>query len=380
MSIEERQIPVNQKISKGTTNLPTIIKWNKVNMVRSHSVKATVREIVHVIEEALDLVSINIIGNQSTGKTELALTLGHLIHKLSKLSFSVRLFGKDDLLKFAETLKSLKPTNYVLIFDDLSFLKASASSKQIELVKQAITEIRHLPGGQDVKIVIIKVSHYTLSVDKYLRQNDYSYFTTVGSSEMDNIEKIVGRRYMPTVHMFKKLYVSAITRKKFEYKLGSKGFLRYDYKNPFIPALFWNNESLRFIVSPKRNWIDPICSTCEEFAAKDKFENEIDIQKYVKESNGIWGESTFKTAVQIKLKEVGINALRPKLAQAMKFLDRTLATKKMSLEQLAVYYGFEPTKTKLFKKPDEVIAKSLIIKDEEKDLLDIELNDDSVVS
>lgn len=356
--MEVRKIEIKEKSVHGTDLLPTIIKWKDVNMVRSHSIKATVREIIHVIEESLDLVSINIIGNQSTGKTELAITLGHLIHKMSKLPFSVRLFGKDDLLKFADTLKSLKPTNYVLIFDDLSFLKANASTKQIELVKQAITEIRHLPGGKDVKIIIIKVSHYTLSVDKYLRQNDYSYFTTVGSSEMDNIEKIVTSRYMRTVRIFKTMYISAITRKKFIYKLGSKGFLSYNYKNPFIPILFWNNESLRLVVSPLRTWIDPICSTCEEFTNNEKFQSEVDIPKFIKESGDIWGESTFKTAVLIKLKEQGINALRPKLVQAMRFLDKILEKKKISLEGIAVYYGIEPTNTKLFKKIEPVLEES----------------------
>lgn len=290
MTLETREVILNPKSAQGTIEIPTVIKWKGENMIRSHSVKATIREIVHVIEQSLDLVSINIIGNQSTGKTELALLLAHLIHQISKLPFSVRLFGKDDLLNFADTLKSLKPTNYVLIFDDLSFLKANASNKQIEMVKQATTEIRHLPGGQDVKIIIIKISHYTLALDKYLRQNDYSYFTTVGSSEMDNMEKIVTTRYMGRVREFKKLFISAITRKKFSIKLGTKGGLTYSYKNPFIPVLFWNNDSLRLIVSPKRQWVDPICSTCEEFTSKEHFESEVDIEKLIDDSGQKFGD------------------------------------------------------------------------------------------
>lgn len=349
MSIREIEISPSQP--QKTTKLPVIIKWKGENMIRTHSIRSTVKEILQVIK-AIDVVQINIIGNQSTGKTTLARVLGHLIHKMSDIPFSVREFTKEDLLNFEKTLKSLSPTNYVLIFDDLSFMGASASKKQIEIVKQAMTEIRHLEGGQDVKIIMVKISHYTLGVDKYIRQNDFSFFTTVGSSELENMERIVGSKNMPKVHEFRKIYNSSITRKKFQYRLGKKGFFPYNYKNPFIPLLFWNNDSLRNIVSPSRDWIDPICSVCLQYTGEKHFESEINIGKWKIESDGKFGESTFKAAIRLKLYENGITVLDPRVVSAKRYLDRALEMKKISLEEIANHYGFKITNTKLRKKFD----------------------------
>ncbi|MDC8437974.1 MAG: hypothetical protein LV468_03110, partial [Candidatus Nitrosotenuis sp.] len=105
---------------------PIVITWKTAKMIRVHSIRASVREIVNVAN-SLDLVKVGIIGNQSTGKTATAKTIAHLIHKMSTIPFTVRVFEKDDLLNFEETLKHLTPANYVLVFDDVSFLGAGAS-------------------------------------------------------------------------------------------------------------------------------------------------------------------------------------------------------------------------------------------------------------
>lgn len=363
MTVEIREVAAKPQYEKDDLPLrPTIINWKDSRMLRTHSIGATVQEILQsvAVQDSQDVVQINIIGDPSSGKTTLAKTLGHLIHKRAKIEFSVRLFGRKELLNFEETLKTLSPANYVLIFDDLSFLGAEASSKQIEMVKKAVTEIRHLPGGKDVKIVIIKNFHYTLGLPKYLRTNDFSYFTTVGSNEDENMEKIVGSKNMGKVFYFKKIRnkikIAPEGHKIFSYQLGTKGKFDYTYKHPFIPVLYWNGDSLRHIVSPPRQWIDPVCSICEQFTSEQKFVSEIDIAKFIDESGVKFSPSTFKTAVLLKLKENGINALRPQLVSALRYLDKVLETKKVSLEDLAVHYGLKPTNTKLRKKLDGVVG------------------------
>ncbi|MGD8431814.1 MAG: AAA family ATPase, partial [Nitrosopumilaceae archaeon] len=181
MPIVFRTIKLEPPSPKKST-IPVTIEWKGERMIRNHSIRAAVEEIIKM-SSSLDVVKVNIIGNPGTGKTTLAGTIAHLIHKQSEIPYAIRVLDKDNLLNFQETLKSLSPTNYVLIFDDVSFLGANTNKKQIEIVKQAFTEIRHLEGGQDVKIIAIFNFHYTRALDKYLRQCEFSFFTSIGSSE-----------------------------------------------------------------------------------------------------------------------------------------------------------------------------------------------------
>lgn len=356
--MEVREIRKEVKpVYDGENSRPTIITWKDEKIIRSHSIGAAVQEILQAVavEDSQDVVNINVIGDPSTGKTTFLKTLTHLIHKRAKIPFSSRLFVRKDLLNFRETIATLGPANWVLGFDDLSFLGADASSKQIELVKQATTEIRHLPGGRDVKIVIIKNFHYTLGLPKYLRQNDFSFFTSVGSSELENMEKIVGVRYMPLVRNFQrmrnKIKIAEEGKKVFAYTLKrDKPPFVYKYRKPFIPLLYWNGDTLRNVVAPTREWIDPVCSSCEQHQAEETFASEIDVSKLVEESGESFSESELKIATQLKLKENGVNTFRPRVVQAYRYLDKILSTKRIKLEDIAIHYGLTPTKTKLRKK------------------------------
>ena len=358
MKIEKQVIEYDAKPKNNEK--PIVWNWKKAPMLLSHSIRATIKEILQM-SKSIDAININVIGNPATGKSEVTRLVSHLGHKMAKEMglppFAVREFDKQNLLNFKETLASLTPSNYFLGFHDVSFLGASASKQQIETVKQATTEIRHLPGGKDVKIVSVKNFHYTLGFDKYLRQSDFTYFTSVGSSEMDNMEKIVGTKYMPLVHRFRKMQQKATITGKFSFQLkrDAKPFV-YGYRNPFIPLLFWNNDTLRIVVSPTRHWVDPICNTCTEFSAHEKFETEVPLEQFIKESEHKLDKSRFKQAVRQKLLENGINVYPNEIASAKKYLERALEKKTISLEEIATYYGMKPANTKLRKKLDGVLS------------------------
>src|SRR3989304_8076857 len=312
MPIKTKLITLHEDSGVKKENKKTIVEWKTVPMIRVQSIIASVREIVYASESS-DLIKIGIVGNPDTGKSTLAACIAHLIHKMSKVPFSVRVFKKDDLLDFEKTIKALSPANYILVFDDVSFLGASTTKKQIEMVKQSLTEIRHMEGREgrtDVKIVTILNYHYTLGLDKYLRQADFNYFTSVGGSETENMETIVGSRFMPVVYKFRTMFANRLATKKFSFmlnpKLGAKGIFTYSYREPFIPVLFWNNIRLRNVVSPTRQWIDPVCSICS-YAGSQKFESEIPIAQFIDEAGQKLGESHFKRAVKIRLLTNGIN-------------------------------------------------------------------------
>lgn len=335
---------------------PAIIKWKAENMVRAHSLRATVKEILSVLQ-VLDVVRIGVIGLESTGKSSLEDTLAHLIHKMSPIPFSTRSLGEEEFMDLENYLASLPPANYILKFRDLSFLSGKYGAKRIELLKQASSKIRHLPGGKDVKIVMIYDYHYTMGLDKFLRQANFRYFTSVGSSEKDNMVDIVGKRFEGLIDDFIRVYVEMTTTEthKATFRIGKNRFFAYHYKNPFVPVLFWNNANLRVVVFPLRVWIDPICSVCST-GDNPLLQSEIDVSKFKQEADEKFPPGVFKAAVKLKLFVSGKLTYSPKVVQALRYLERAMEMKIVTLEDLAVAYGLEITNTKLRKKLDGVLT------------------------
>ena len=333
---------------------PIETKWKGEKMIRVHSIKATIREILQVAK-ALDVVKIGIIGDPSTGKTTLAMTLGHLIHVMSMLPefgeipFAFRVFGEDEFLNLKETLAQLDPTNYIIYFHDLSFL---TDKKAIEEVKNAVTKIRHLKS--DVKIILIYDYHYLLGLDKYLRQANFRYMTSLGSSEDDNVIKIVGTKYISRIKDFQGKFVEMTTKHQCTFRIGPKKFFTYNYKNPFVPCLFYNGAKLRYVVFPTREWITPICSICSSASGK-LLHSAIPIDQFKKECEAKFGERVFEAALKVKLFQNGMNTYARSTVSAMKYLDRALEKKLIKLDEVANAYGLTITRTRLRKQLDGVL-------------------------
>jgi len=243
--IHQREVSVQGNKTKTNKHLPTIIKWKGVNMIREESFLATINEIVNWAEE-IDVTRIGIIGDMHSGKSTMAESIAHMIHKKSKVPWAIRKLTEYDLMNFEETLRTLSPTNYIMIFDDVSFLDATHNKKAIGIVKKAVTKIRHLEGGKDIKVVLIYNYHYPKGLDKYLREADFKYFTTV---QEDNMEDIVGSKAMSLVKQFDQSRRLGITKKIFvsPVRLKNSKKFTYNFRQPFIPVLFYNKSSLRFI-------------------------------------------------------------------------------------------------------------------------------------
>jgi len=352
-----REVPVQSSTIKKNKYLPTIIKWKGVNMIRQESFLASIKEIVKWAEE-IDVTRVGIVGDMHSGKTTMAESIAHSIHKESKLSWSIKVLYEKDLMDFENTLKTLTTdTNWILRFDDVSFLDAKHNKKAISQVKEAVTKIRHLDGGKDVKIILIYNYHYSKGLDKYLRMADFRFFTTVGSEEEDNFEGMMGSRMMSLVKFFAQNRQRAITKKFFQspHPVANKKRFYYKWRDPFIPVLFWNNSTLRMIISPTRNWLDPICSICSN--ATGGVDSELNIDKFCEESEAKFSKGTFQGVIKQFLREQGVNCYSKKTVQARRYLDRALEMKLFNLEDLALHYGLTETKTRLRKKLDGEIAK-----------------------
>jgi len=324
-------------------------------MVRQESFLAACKEIINWAEE-IDVTRVGIVGDMHSGKTTMAEAIAHTIHKNSKIPWAIKTLYEKDLMDFENTLKTLTgDTNWILRFDDVSFLDAKHNKKSIGMVKEAVTKIRHLQGGRDVKIILIYNYHYSKGLDKYLRQADFRFFTTIGSEEEDNMEGIMGTRMAGLLKFFARSRQQGVTKKYFPSpaRMKNKKPFFYKWRDPWIPVLFWNNSTLRFIISPTRQWLQPICAVCAR--ADNTEESEISVKQFVEESQKKYPQA-FKNAVKQFLREQGVNTYSPNMVQARRYLDKALEMKKVSLEDLALELGLKPTKTRMRKKLDGVLT------------------------
>lgn len=349
MKLRERKLV--SPTEKSDRIRPKVITWKGVPMVRHHSFMAAVQEIVDFNDE-IDVVRIGLIGDMHSGKSTLARAISHVLHKKSKHEYVIRILHEKELMNFQDTLETLVPANHILIFDDVSFMGASSNKKQVEMVKQAVTKIRHLEGGKDVKIAVIMNYHYTFGLDKYLRMADFRFFLTVGSSETENMEKIMGSKYNNLIKQFKTMRHQAVVKKIFSLRIGPKEIFTYKFRNPFIPLIFFNEQRPRLVVSPTREFIDPICSVC---STADNIHSEIPIEQFIEEAEGKFNPQTLKAAIKQKLREIGLDTYSARFIQARRYIEKAMEMKVINLEDLAVYYGMTQTKTKLKKKLDGVL-------------------------
>jgi len=349
-----RKLVVIERIIKrpnSTTNktgIPVVIRWKGVKMIRSHSINAVAHEII-TMSENQDLISINVIGKQSTGKTELCRTLAHLTHESSKYPYNISYFGKEEILDLENTIRKLTPTNHILIFDDLSFLGANATKKQIDIIQSVLSVIRHLEGGKDVRIILFKIFHYTKSITPFLRQNDMTFLSSVDDNEVKNLEDLLGKKNSIKIQLLKKLRNQVLLGNDFTFPIGRKNSLSYKPKDPFLPFLYTNGISLRFIVSPLRTWIEPFCQKCSP--AKQTVETKSNLEGFVNDFSKKFGKGVAKRAVELKLLQSGINTQPKRVLQAQKYIDQFLGKKEINIEELSLAYNLQPRETKLF--PDK---------------------------
>jgi len=346
--------PVDKQNSDRTR--PVVTKWKGIPMVRNHSFLATIREIINFSAE-IDVCRIGLIGSMHSGKSTLSQSIAHAIHKHADLEYKIKVLYKEDLLDFENTLLGLEPVNYIMIFDDVSFMGANANKKQIEMVKSAVTTIRHLDEGRDVKIIVMMNYHYSMGLDKYLRSADFKYITTVDSSENENMINMFGKKYTDKIMDFKKYRHMAITKKYWLMKVAKNGELfKYEYRQPFIPVMFWNENSLRFVVSPTRQWQDPICSKCSEATMSGVLESDVPIPQFCQESEDKFGKSTWLASVKLNMYVEGMMVYNKNVITSLKYLNKCREKKLITLEAIAAHYDLVPKKTRLRKKLSGVVG------------------------
>lgn len=354
--IEEVKVKYQAETKSSSTAVPVTIVWKNARMIRTQSVMAATREILNVAKST-GAVQVNICAIPGQGKSTLAKLIAHLAHKMADSPFTVKLWGRKELLNIEEEIKKLDPVNHIILYDDVSWLTADNVPKaKVDQIIKTMTEIRHIKGV-DVQIISILNFHYSYAIPKPLRNAQYWWYLSIGSSELENVIKLVGVKNMRKLDEFRKAHSQAQNLKKFYYRLGAKGRkFEYLYRQPFAPALFWNNDSLRHVVFPSREWLEPVCDVCakglgipiEDKEGLDKFENHI-LSKF---SIGV-----VRQALRIRLLQLGINCYDPSVVQCMRHIDEYFSLKAFNPEEIAQRFDLHETITKNKKKlPPEIEA------------------------
>ena len=325
---------------------PVVIRWNSARMVASHSLRAVSKEIVN-ISESLDYVSINFIGTMSSGKSSTMDSLAHLIHKESKVPFLIKKFGKDELLNLEETMAKLIPSNYILIFDDIAFMNANSSKKQIDQIQSVMSTIRHLDGGRDVKIILFKGFQYLRSIPPFVRESQCTVISSIDDNNIDAYTDLLGQRALPNLMLLKKMRIESTingAKSTFTFPLGKRKQFKYVARQPFLPYVFSNGISTRIIVAPLRNWIDKICNTCEPTK-----ESNFNFKDFIIDfESKFGGAANAKAIVKIQLIKQGINAYSKRVVQGCKYIDLYLENRLINLDQLANHFELDATNTHLY--------------------------------
>ncbi|MFI5416421.1 MAG: hypothetical protein ACHQW9_00010 [Nitrososphaerales archaeon] len=326
--------------------------------MRQHSIRAAMKEILN-IAKSTGAVQINLCGMPGQGKTTFSLTAAHLLHQLADVPFTVKRWGREQLLNIEEEIKKLPGMNYIFIFDDISWLQANAPKQKIDQIIKTMTEIRHLQTG-DFQVISFFNFHYSYAVPKPMRNAQFWFYFSIGSSEYDNVIKLVGQGNSRKVNNFRRVHGEAQGQhKKFDYYFG-KYTHTYDYRKPMAPCLFWNGNKLRDIVFPSREWIDPICDVCLIGNAIQKGDQE-EFEDFAKDVRSKYGEDVIRTALRIRLlTSFGINTWNRNIVQVGRYIDDYMKHKPFGPEILAKGFNLEETKTTThYKIPERIKSKQM---------------------
>lgn len=344
------EIRQKSKASSGDNHRPEIIPWHKVKMIRTQAFTAATDEIMHA-SKVRDVVTVSLIGAQHTGKSALARAIAHQVHTKSEIPYNVVIFNKDQLMNLKVEMEKLEPSNYIFIYDDLSFLKANYTTKRIDQVKEQFTTIRHFKDRQDIKVLNIYNFHYSPGFDKYLRQTDFKFWTSIGESEIDYVLKTRGNKYADTINSFQKACGTCLSKSYWVWKLSNKKPFLYKYMDPFIPTLFASGtQNLRPVVTPTRAWLQQgkICTTCE--VAEGNTNISVDFDEMIRKAEINYGKMAFIAAVKARAFTEGKNVYGKRVSDAVKWLMKAQSEYNVPTDRFLIHYGLE-TKTTWSKKP-----------------------------
>lgn len=258
-------------------------QWAGGACAKVHALGPHIDRIVkHQAQEELTTISLR--GREGTGKTTLARVMAHMLHeRLDRVAHStepctphmkaqrtamrrgyvVRLLHGEELKNLRQTMEDMPArVNRILIFDDASFMGASASNL-VRQAKQDVSQIRHTSAG-DVKVILMFIFHYSKALDPYLRDTHFIIHSNITGPEMKAMrEMYVGHNYQTLAEYQSAMQRMAadgqttftldkrpknIMRTRYRQYLPTK--VTYEYRTPYGLAAIYDGTKLQICVYP----------------------------------------------------------------------------------------------------------------------------------
>ena len=299
-------------------------QWKDKRIMQSHSFMKGIKEIVKKAKNK-EIITISVLGVMGTGKTFLSEAASCAIHtelEQYNLHYDTYLWKLEQFTNLDENLSKLK-SNAILILDDVSGAKDHMTRSEWSKLIRTITTIRH--RDTDIRVILFYTFHYTALFDKFLRGTDYTFLTSVSTSEFKTFTETYRCRKELLEWL---LYNVDLTEKieKFGPTItpdGNNGKPQYLYtRPPFNPCLFFNGRKMRPMITPLRTWYKPYCKVCDrdkklEPTTKLGFNEKLD---FLHEKH----KKTLPTALRAYLYRHGHNRWPPATTSALKQIEREL--------------------------------------------------------
>lgn len=227
-------------------------------------VKATVADLARKMDnhnQSRGFTNALLIGDSGSGKTTMRT---HLIHELhQKHPYIIKYFYEEQILNLKKIIKQLpKHHDYIIAFDDVSFLVKKGIMKEDELMSMfhELTKIRHTVKGRVIAIFNI---HYPYAIEKFMRQAGYRILTSITDDEREIYVKLFGPQSRQLIEAFIRDDRYQTEEGQFFLPDSSGNRVKFTPKNPFKLGIASRMGDLTYIVYQKVE-----CSICTE--SKDK--------------------------------------------------------------------------------------------------------------
>lgn len=271
-----------------------------------------------------------IIGTMGDGKTVLATTLAHQIHKhasegikvpirdpetgetkdqLIQWDFKVVWAGAHEFTHQEEFYQSLPKFPTIVIYDDISGALKQIGEKQLEANFSTLSEIRWKLDPQTgmIPCIVIVLYHYSKNLEKEFRSvlGMDTIFTEISNEERSNMDSIAPKGTLAHTMMenFDKLSQPMISEHRFHLFLGNGKKLEYLTDQPFRCACaITKNDGKLILFSHRDN-----CDQC----VKRKRRYLTSAETVYNEMMGLGYGAYAKKAMEMALEKRGYEVFHP---------------------------------------------------------------------
>ena len=260
----------------------TTKRGKKVVMPRSWTMDRYVSKLLAFLEHS-KLASLGLTGISGSGKTVACKTILHHLHQQDP-SYVIKWFSRHDVLNMEKVLDSMpRNRNIVIIMDDISWLTNLYTKQEKSETGNLLATMRHSKFGENSKILLINLNHYSYSSEKGLAFRATSFQLNIGISanEIMNLKEVYGKY---SIKNYSRIWRQAVLNGGFQYQLDG-----YADK-----SVFYDMKDFRPVLCNEVNWghllmVEEVsCNICN----KDKWNTEeespiseeafIDMLKYPK--------------------------------------------------------------------------------------------------